>query len=203
PPIVSYIILRRTNVFSGFKNFLSVAFHIKQPIMHYLMLPLFLLIMYVVPVLAGRLTVTGPFYIGLVMIAPMIFGGGLEELGWRLVLQPHLERKMGFVPASLLTGGLWALWHLPLFFIQGVSQYGTNFGIFAVLCLGLAFSLAAVFYISRNIWLCILLHAMYNAFSAVFTIDQSLLTAIGIVILQGAFAILLVSYTKRIQKKQV
>lgn len=32
---------------------------------------------------------------------------------------PLLQRRLGVLPAALLLGGIWGLWHLPLFWIPG------------------------------------------------------------------------------------
>ena len=60
----------------------------------------------------------------------MLLGGPLaEELGWRGFALEPLQRKLGPLRASLLLGGIWILWHLPLFFIEGTSQSQKGFGI--------------------------------------------------------------------------
>ena len=45
--------------------------------------------------------------------------GGEEELGWRGILHPALSKKITFPLAALACGVIWALWHLPLWFIEG------------------------------------------------------------------------------------
>lgn len=103
----------------------------------------------------------------LVVLFPMmIVGGGLEELGWRGVLQPELERRFNPILATLLVGFLWALWHLPLFFIPGTAQFETNFGFFALQILGTSFITAWLYANTRSILLCVLFHAAANASSA-------------------------------------
>ena len=46
-----------------------------------------------IPVLFGLVEVKQPLYVGFLMILPMIIGGGVEEIGWRGLLQPELEKK--------------------------------------------------------------------------------------------------------------
>jgi uncharacterized protein len=40
-----------------------------------------------------------------------------EEIGWRGVLLPRLERSIGLLPAAIIVGLLWGLWHLPADYI--------------------------------------------------------------------------------------
>lgn len=54
-----------------------------------------------------------------------LIGGPLpEEPGWRGTAYPRMRDRMGRVPACLLLGVVWAIWHLPLFFIAGTVQHG-------------------------------------------------------------------------------
>lgn len=50
-----------------------------------------------------------------------------EEVGWRGFALPRLLGRMGPWAASAVLGLLWAAWHLPLFFMPGMPQYGTPF----------------------------------------------------------------------------
>jgi membrane protease YdiL (CAAX protease family) len=55
-----------------------------------------------------------------------------EEIGWRGFALPLLAARLGLARASLLLGIVWAVWHLPLFFVPGVDNYGQSFVIFAL-----------------------------------------------------------------------
>ena len=50
-----------------------------------------------------------------------------EEIGWRGFALPHLAKRVGWLQASLIIGLLWAIWHLPLFNMAGMPQYGSPF----------------------------------------------------------------------------
>ncbi len=54
----------------------------------------------------------------------MLFFGPLpEELGWRGYALDGLQKKYSALSASLILGVVWALWHLPLFFMKGTFQH--------------------------------------------------------------------------------
>jgi len=57
---------------------------------------------------------------GLFLLVLAVNGLG-EELGWRGFLLPRLQSVWGPVAGALATGAIWALWHLPLFFV--VASY--------------------------------------------------------------------------------
>jgi membrane protease YdiL (CAAX protease family) len=107
-----------------------------------------------------------PWYMFFSLFPVMILGGGLEELGWRGVAQPEMERFVDRPAAAVMVGLIWAVWHLPLFFLPGVSQYGTNFFAFLIGVVGNALILAWIYGRTRSILLCIFFHASYNATAA-------------------------------------
>ncbi len=117
------------------------------------------------PGLAGALSVR-PWIMFLPLFAMMIVGGGLEELGWRGVAQPELTRAIGPAKAALSVGLIWAVWHLPLFFLPGVSQHGGNFPVFAVGVIANALMLGWLYSRTDSILLCIVFHASSNAITA-------------------------------------
>jgi membrane protease YdiL (CAAX protease family) len=50
----------------------------------------------------------------------MLFLGPVEELGWRGVAQPLLQRHVAPFWAGAAIGAVWGVWHLPAFFLAGV-----------------------------------------------------------------------------------
>jgi CAAX protease family protein len=93
-----------------------------------------------------------------------------EEIGWRAVLQPALEQRLGFVKGTLCVGLLWAYWHLPV----NLAGYNdarhpvlTALVIFPVAVVALAFILAWLFGRSGSVWPCAVAHMANNLWSSV------------------------------------
>jgi membrane protease YdiL (CAAX protease family) len=47
-------------------------------------------------------------------IAAGVLAGFCEEIGWTGFAYPRLSARLGWLPAALLLGVLWGLWHLPV-----------------------------------------------------------------------------------------
>jgi len=106
---------------------------------------------------------TEPWYIIVVAIAfstPVQAG---EEIGWRGYALPRLAERLGLARASLLLGLIWGCWHLPLFFMPGVGQYGQSFPMFLGGTLALSVALAWL-YANTNgsVLLTMLMHSAVN-----------------------------------------
>lgn len=187
PTIASYISLKKNNQIKGFKDWLKHIFDFKHNLLSYLMV-IFLGVVYILP----QIFISGyesgfPLYAIVLMIPIMLIGGGLEEAGWRYILQSELEKKHNFLLSTLVVSVIWWIWHLPLFFIQGVAQYGQNYFAFGISVLGLAFSLASIRKNTNSVCLCVLLHCIVNSLSGIYIINEniigSLVTSIILVIM--------------------
>lgn len=58
------------------------------------------------------------------VLSTIVTGPLPEEPGWRGTAYPRLRDRMGRLPAILVLGTGWAMWHLPLFFINDTTQNG-------------------------------------------------------------------------------
>lgn len=162
PPIIAIFLILSSKQ-RTFKELLKELFALKQPLRYYAIAILLPILSSVIPLFQGQASIIAPLYLPLVMWPMNAFFGGLEEVGWRYIFQPALEQKMSFTLATIITGAIWAVWHLPLFFVEGVNQYTMNFWSFAIWVMGLAFALAVLYRLSKSIWLCILFHSLINA----------------------------------------
>jgi uncharacterized protein len=65
--------------------------------------------------LLGQVNFLPNLGVGALFLWIFTYGIG-EEVGWRGFALPRLQQKMNALPATLMLGILWALWHLPVFF---------------------------------------------------------------------------------------
>ncbi|MBV9228265.1 MAG: CPBP family intramembrane metalloprotease [Chloroflexi bacterium] len=61
-----------------------------------------------------------------IFVLLLIQAGLGEEMGWRGFALPHLVRTTRPLTAALIIGGVWACWHLPLYFFPGFIQHNVS-----------------------------------------------------------------------------
>lgn len=122
PTIASYISLERNNKVKNFKEWFKKIFDIKHNIGTYIVVILFVCIYYILGCAINGFEFGAPIFMLIIILSMMLFGGGNEEVGWRMILQPELEKKFNFHIATIFTAIIWWLWHLPIFFIKGTAN---------------------------------------------------------------------------------
>jgi len=96
-------------------------------------------------------------------ILMMIIGGGQEEFGWRGYAQQPLQERMGVIPASLIIGVIWGLWHLPLWFMAGDLHSAYSFFAFVLMTTSISLMYAWLYNSGgKKLILVIIFHAMNN-----------------------------------------
>ena len=135
----------------------------------------------------------------------LVFGGPLlEEPGWRGFALPRLQRLHGPLIGSIILGILWALWHLPQFFIPSWdTPKGTVLDIvwFTVFAISSTIIFTWVFNNTRgSLLMAILAHTSINAFGTflvgVFPAPIVTGSVINFVIGFGVAALLVVVFTR-------
>jgi uncharacterized protein len=97
----------------------------------------------------------------------LLLGGPLgEEFGWRGYALPVLQERYSWRVASLILGGVWGAWHLPLFYIADTAQSHIPVGLFMVSTIALSVLFAWLFNRTRESVLpALVLHTSVNAWA--------------------------------------
>ncbi|MGH7694689.1 MAG: CPBP family intramembrane glutamic endopeptidase [Gemmatimonadaceae bacterium] len=170
PSLVAIWLTARAAGGAGVSDLLSGIFKWRVPARYYVLAIAFIPVVKLTAALLHRLT-SGAWprmggesllLIPLAIAFSTPFQAG-EEIGWRGYALPRLADRFGLRAASLMLGLIWAVWHLPQFFIRDAAEFGQSFPLYVlqVTALGVVF---AWLYARTNgsLLLVMLLHAATN-----------------------------------------
>ena len=100
-------------------------------------------------------TITDPFpfspwYEVLPALLVTLFLGPVEELGWRGVALPLLQRRFAPLWAGLILGAIWGLWHVPAFLLSGTPQEAWSFAPYFIAVVAISVILTPMFNAARG-----------------------------------------------------
>jgi uncharacterized protein len=118
----------------------------------------------------SRFTTSVPVFLAVGSLQSLMSATG-EELGWRGFLVPALARTMSFERTAVVSGVIWAAWHVPL--IIGADYNAGTATWYAIVCfaimvVGVAVVLAWLRLRSGSVWPAAILHATHNLFVQAF-----------------------------------
>ena len=90
-----------------------------------------------------------------------------EEIGWRGFLVPELSKNFNYTKTSLITGGIWAIWHFPILIFADYNSgtpYWYGLTCFTVLVVSTSFVFTWFRLKSNSLWTGVILHASHNLF---------------------------------------
>lgn len=94
-----------------------------------------------------------------------------EEIGWRGFLAPTLVARLGFTGGALVTGAIWAAWHLPILLFADYNA-GTPWWFampcFVVQVLSVSVMMTWLRLRSGSLWTTAIMHASHNLFIQMF-----------------------------------
>ncbi|MCK4787557.1 MAG: CPBP family intramembrane metalloprotease [Desulfobacteraceae bacterium] len=103
--------------------------------------------------------------LGIFLMLPMgLFLGPLsEEGGWSGFALPRLQSKYNAFTASLILGVLWAVWHVPLWFLPGSPQSTMPFWLFFIALVALRFIMGWAYNNTNgSLIIAVLFHLFFN-----------------------------------------
>ena len=165
-----------------------------------LCMPLASLAAYVAMVALGRPlpeVIHSPVWQAPVLIAVFFCGAIFEEVGWTGYATEPLQRRYGVTSAGLIIGSVWALWHVPAWWLgQGhtlpwvVGQCAATIAM--RLIMGHIYAAGG-----RSLFLAVLFHAMINTSWVLFPNDGSHYDPLVIAPILAAIAAALASAGRR------
>jgi len=178
PAIAAFWLTYKTGGIEGVKTFWKRGWNFKFD-------KKWLAVVFLIPVITSGLTILVINILGgkipwdlaplpLILAAPIFIVIFLtqalpEEYGWRGFALDRLQSRWNALTASLVLGFLWGLWHLPLHFMNGTTQE-----VIPVVEFILKQMVGAIFFTwiynntNRNVFLAILMHAVWNVFGGLF-----------------------------------
>jgi len=135
--------------------------------------------------------------LALIIMLPVTFITAFgEEIGWRGLMYPVMQRMWGWKKAIIISGGVWTLWHLPLV-ISGLYLQGTliiyRVPVFIIEVFALTVIFSWVRMKSKSVWPAIVIHTAHNYIDQI--IFQSLTNKTGSGYFVGETGIITVAIT--------
>jgi CAAX protease family protein len=137
-----------------------------------------------------------------------------EEIGWRGFALPRLADRFGLRIASLVLGIIWAMWHLPQFYIAGGDSYHQSFIVWSSQVVAMSVAFAWLYARSGgSLLLVMLMHAAINNSKdivlsgapvppGVFSLDAPLIAWLSLGLMWIAAAYFLVRMPARLELRQ-
>jgi membrane protease YdiL (CAAX protease family) len=123
-------------------------------------------------------------YIFAEIVVTFFIGGPFqEEFGWRGYALDNLQSKWNALQSSIILGGIWSIWHFPLFYIEGTPQFNQSFISFtiSIIAVSILFTwlhnntdgsilVAMIFHASINVSYLVFLPKISTTSSLIFTV---------------------------------
>ncbi|MFH0842760.1 MAG: CPBP family intramembrane glutamic endopeptidase [Bacteroidota bacterium] len=189
PFAAAIIILRITEGVSGLKNWLKTTFNFRVNIIWYLLggiiLPFFIAGAHHIIYLAfgGKsglvLSADWLAYFAF-LISTTLLTGGNEEPGWRGYITTVLMDRFHPVVTCTITGIGWALWHAPMYFLEGWGGNDQPFVWLLIYCIPLSMILTWLYFKSKkSIIPVMLMHAGTNVVFQYFPMESKVFDSVA------------------------
>lgn len=127
PGLVAMILIVTSTGFAGLRRYFGRLFHVNASWGWWAFVLLGLPALKIVGAMLNGAPINQwlnlqPFWGVLGISLFMLFLGPVEEFGWRGFFLPLMQRVMTPAMAGLIIGFLWAIWHIPAFFLDGAPH---------------------------------------------------------------------------------
>ena len=162
----TYLVWRNYGGWSGLRSFYKRTTLWRMPAPWWVLLVVGIpAIVYAGALFAGTVTESdlSPWYSVLGILALTMVIGPIEEIGWRGLALPLLQRRHTPLGSALILGAFWGLWHAPAFLMSGTKQASWSFPAFAIGVLALSVIVTPMFNAAKgSILIAALFHFQVN-----------------------------------------
>lgn len=173
PSISSYISQKRNYEVENFKEWLSKIFVIKNNKSTWVVIISVLIIFSIWVLLMD-------FYILIAIWIPImqLLQCANEEAGWRMIIQPELEKSFNFHIATIITAVIEWLWYILISTFMMNGMIDINFLLLGIICLILSYVLATIKKATDSIFMCIITHSIINVLFMTFAYKINLFSCL-------------------------
>jgi len=134
PSVIGLVMTAITEGTWGISHLLDRCLHWRVSVVWYLVALLstpilFFITVFSIPKAANAFEIPSPYFIWTYLSAlalGMFRAPIIEELGWRGFALPRLQERYGALLGTFVLGSLWALWHLPSWFLTPRAVIGNT-----------------------------------------------------------------------------
>ncbi len=89
------------------------------------------------------------------------------------ILATCTSKKFSLFLSTMIVSIIWAVWHLPLWFIPGTNQSQRSFIYFIIMIIAVSFIYTTIYNATKSIFMCLIFHALLNSFGSVYVPNSS------------------------------
>ncbi len=187
PMIMAYAFSAQSHEIAGVGGFLKEVFVLKERPAAYLCALSAVAIYYGVSFSVGNVKMTGEHFVAMLEYLPWtLLQGGLEEVGWRWYLQPHVNVKNSFTLKMLCISVVWFLWHFPIYRLPWITAGSSNYFIFYLMILGNTFVFGTIKQLSKGAVPCIIAHMLIDSLAVLMLVQSDVVRILILIFVEIA-----------------
>jgi len=193
PMIMAYVFSKQCHEITGVSDFLKKVLIFKERPVAYLCALSAAVIYYGISFSIGNVKMTGETFMAMLGYLPWaLLQGGLEEVGWRWYLQPHVNIKNSFALKMICISVVWFIWHFPIYRLPWITVGSSNYFVFYLMILGNTFVFGTIKQLSRGAVPCILAHMLIDSLAVIMLVQSDVVKILILIFVEIVISVWIV-----------